>query len=68
MKKLEIEVNGQKMWLDWDVNKAERDFMDQKEREYWEWCKTQPWYKEDSISGLVGDIRLLELDDTEETS
>lgn len=36
-KRVEIEVNGQKLWLDWDTFRQEQEFMRKKEEEYWEY-------------------------------
>lgn len=37
MKRVEIEVDGKKLWFDWDEYVAQKEFMEQKEREYWEY-------------------------------
>jgi hypothetical protein len=34
--RLEFEVNGRKMWLDWDLYQAQQKFMEKKEAEMWE--------------------------------
>jgi hypothetical protein len=35
--RLELEVNGQKLWLDFEAFKREQEFIKQKENEWWEW-------------------------------
>lgn len=34
MKEIQIEVNGQKLWLDWDRFVAEQEWIKKKEKEY----------------------------------
>ena len=35
IQKIEIEVNGQKMWMDFDEFQRQRTWMEELERDYW---------------------------------
>lgn len=38
MKETKIDFNGQTLWLDWDRYIVEKNWIDKKEEEYWDYC------------------------------
>lgn len=61
---MEIEVNGQKLWMDFDAWKKEKEWMEQKEKEYVEyWLSGQ---RDINIFGEEGVKEILRKQDLED--
>lgn len=62
--RLEFEINGQKVWIDWDTYQAQKKWLEEQERKYWEYHFSGQ--RTVDIFGVEGAKEILRLQDEED--